>query len=74
MSYHRVCNKRKTTGATCGAGTVYPTGAPELTPVFSGVHVVRSLVLYVKFIFYQVFSGVHVKFNFYQVFSGDYVV
>jgi hypothetical protein len=24
----------------------------------------------VKFIFYQVFSGVHVKFIFYQVFSG----
>jgi hypothetical protein len=28
----------------------------------------------VKFIFYQVFSGVHVKFKFYQVFSGDHVM
>ena len=26
-----------------------------------------------KFIFYQVFSGVHVKFSFFQVFSGVYV-
>ena len=26
----------KTTGATSGAGTVYPSGAPEFTPVFSG--------------------------------------
>jgi hypothetical protein len=24
MSYHRICNKRKTTGATSGAGTAYP--------------------------------------------------
>jgi hypothetical protein len=26
-----------TTGATRGAGTAYPFGAPEFTPVFSGV-------------------------------------
>jgi len=30
------------TGATYGAGTAYPFGAPESTPVFSGVHVTRS--------------------------------
>ena len=24
MTYHRVCNKSNTTGATCGAGTTYP--------------------------------------------------
>ena len=32
MTYHRVCNYIKTTGATSGAGTVYPSGPPELTP------------------------------------------
>ena len=32
---------------TSGAGTAYPSGAPEFTQVFSGVHVTRSLVLYV---------------------------
>ena len=32
-------------GATSGAGTTYPFGAPEFTPVFSGVRVTRSLVL-----------------------------
>ena len=25
-----------------GAGTAYPSGAPEFTPVFSGVRVIRS--------------------------------
>ena len=34
-----------TTGRTSGAGTVYPSGAPEFTPVFSGVRVTRSLVV-----------------------------
>jgi hypothetical protein len=29
MTYHRVCNKSNTTGSTCGAGTVYLSGAPE---------------------------------------------
>jgi hypothetical protein len=37
-----VCNYNKTTGATSGAGTDYPSGATELTPVFSGVRVTRS--------------------------------
>ena len=32
-------------GSTSGAGTTYPSGAP----VFSGVHITRSLVLYVLF-------------------------
>ena len=35
------------TGATSGAGTTYPSGAPEVTLGFSGVRVTRSLVLYV---------------------------
>jgi len=29
------------------SGTAYPSGAPVFTPVFSGVRVIRSLVLYV---------------------------
>ena len=36
------------TGATCGAGSAYPSGAPEITPsFFGGVRVVYSLVFYV---------------------------
>ena len=35
---------------TSGAGTAYPSGAPEFTPVLSGVRVTRSLVLYVCFV------------------------
>ena len=38
-----------TTGRTSGAGTAYPSGAPEFTPVFSGVRVTRSLVVCVCF-------------------------
>ena len=26
--FYRVCNKSNTTGATCGEGTAYPSGAP----------------------------------------------
>jgi hypothetical protein len=33
---------------TSVAETAYPSGGPELTPVFSGVRVTRSLVLYVE--------------------------
>ena len=39
-----------TIGATSGARTAYPSGAPEFTPVFSGVCVTRSLVLCVIFV------------------------
>ena len=38
------------TGATSGAGTAYPSGAPEFTPGVSGARVTRSLVLYVCFV------------------------
>ena len=37
-------------GATSGAGNLHPSGAPELTPGFSGVRVTRSLVLCVCFV------------------------
>jgi hypothetical protein len=30
-TYHRVCNWSNMTGATSGAGTAYPSGAPEFT-------------------------------------------
>ena len=36
-----------TTDATCGAGSAYLSGAPEITPSFGGVRVVYSLVFYV---------------------------
>ena len=29
ITYHRICNKRNTTGDTCGTGITYPPGAPE---------------------------------------------
>jgi hypothetical protein len=44
---NRVCNQINTTGATSGAGTAYPSGAPEFTPGFSGDRITRSLALYV---------------------------
>ena len=40
-----------TTGATSATGTAYPSGAPEFTPVFSGIRVNRYLVLYVCFVY-----------------------
>ena len=49
-TYYRICKKSNTTGVTSGAGTAYPSGAPEFTSCFSGVRVTRSLVLYVCFI------------------------
>ena len=45
-----VFNQINTTGVTSGAGTTNPSGAPEFTPVFSGVRVTRSLVLYGCFV------------------------
>jgi hypothetical protein len=40
------------TGVTSGAGTVYPHGAPEFTPLFSGLCVALSLVFCVVFVDY----------------------
>ena len=34
MAYHRVCNKISMTDVTSGAGTAYPSGAPEFNPGF----------------------------------------
>ena len=33
-TYYRVCNQINATGVTSGTGTVYPSGAPEVTPGF----------------------------------------
>ena len=41
--------KSNTTGAIYAVETAYPYGALELTPSFSGVRVVRTLVLWVVF-------------------------
>ena len=38
-----------TTGVTSGTGTDNPSGAPELTPGFSGVRIARSLGFCVVF-------------------------
>jgi uncharacterized YccA/Bax inhibitor family protein len=35
MNYHRVCSKSNTMGATCGAGTAYPSGVLKVIPDFS---------------------------------------
>ena len=48
-TYHGICNKSKTTGATSGAGTAHPSVAPEFTLGFSGVGVTRSSVFCVAF-------------------------
>jgi hypothetical protein len=50
MTYHQVCNYINTTGATGVAWTEYPSGAPEFTPVFSGVRVARSLAFCVRLV------------------------
>jgi len=50
MTCHRIWNYINTMGVPNGAGTAYPSGAPEFTPVSSGVRVTRSLVLCVCFV------------------------
>ena len=44
MTYHWVVIKSSMTYATGGAGTAYPSGAPEFILVISGVRYARSLV------------------------------
>jgi len=38
------------TGAISGAGTAYPSGAPDSPPIFGGVCVAQFLVFYVVFV------------------------
>ena len=49
MMYQRLCNKSNTTGTRYNAGTTYPSGAPEVTPIYSGYRVARSLIICVVF-------------------------
>ena len=49
MTYHCVCTKSNTTGAISGAGTAYPSGAPDIFPISSWVRVTQSLGLCVVF-------------------------
>jgi hypothetical protein len=49
MTYRQFCGYSNTTGAISGAGTAYPSRAPEFTPIFSGIRVTRSLVLCLMF-------------------------
>ena len=44
-----ICNKCSTTGATYGAGTVYPSSTTNFTAVLIEVRVSRSLVFFVVF-------------------------
>jgi hypothetical protein len=44
MTYYQIFDKRNTTGATSGAGTSYPSVAPEFTTIFCGGYVTQSLV------------------------------
>ena len=43
MTYHRVCKKKNTTGATWRAGTAYLSGAPAFISGFSRVRVAQYL-------------------------------
>ena len=55
ITYHLVCNKNNTTGATTGKGTVYPSGAPEFTPGFKwGSCLLNSRSLFVLLSFLTV--------------------
>ena len=47
MTCYRILKKSNTTKVTSGAGTAYPSRAPEFTPC--GIRVVRSLVFCVVF-------------------------
>ena len=59
MTYHRVCNKRNTTGATGGTGTAYPSGEHSRLLVgfvlFDRVVVCRLLVFLLFFFFWPLY-------------------
>jgi hypothetical protein len=49
------------TGATSGAGTTYPSGAPKFTPVFSGVRVTFQEFVFIWLLalsIYEWFEGI----------------
>ena len=49
ISFVLCCETCYMTGVTSGAGTAYPSGAPEFTPIFGGVCAAWSLVFCVAF-------------------------
>lgn len=49
LLYHRIFNRSNTLGAISGAATVYPSEAPEFTPVFGSLCVAKSLDFCVVF-------------------------
>ena len=49
MCLSRITTYTRSYAVLSGAGTTYPSGAPEFTLCFSGVRVTRSLVLYIIF-------------------------
>ena len=55
MTYHWVCNKSNTTGATRGALTACPSGAPEFTLLFNGITL--FLFFSVVLVYYYMSSG-----------------
>ena len=59
-----------------GAGTAYPSGAPEFNSVFGGVRVTRSLVLYACFVnhclFFCPFSFGHCVVRRSSIYDSDY--
>ena len=55
MTYHRICEKSNTTGATNGAGTAYPCESPGFASGFCGFRVAQSLVFCVVFVDYCFF-------------------
>jgi len=54
MTYHRIGNKSNTTGAACGEGTVYPTGAHEFI-LFLGVPSDNPFVVFKPIIMFSFF-------------------
>ena len=46
-----------TTGATSGAGTVFPSGTPELSPPISRARVVQSYIFFVVKIVEKLLTG-----------------
>ena len=51
-TYYWVCNHIYTTSVTNGSGSTDPSGAPEFTPVVSGIPVTRPVALYVCLVDY----------------------
>ena len=57
MSDDLVCKKGSMMGASSGAGTAYPSGAPEFVPIFSGIPVdqYKNLYIYIHYILFMTY-------------------